>query len=130
MKKERIIIIKNPCLRKIRSNLRRVLLQAVSNKVKELRELEDLIMDERGIDDLEGKEVRNKINKLLSLPTGSICRCGNGGSCLSIEKFVKEHPMEELDFTELDMAYIPEQGEWFCLECYKRIKAISEPENI
>ncbi len=123
MKKERTIIIENPCLRKVRSNLRKILLQTVSDKIDELEELEDKLIDEKGLNDLDRKEIRNRINKLLSLPTGSICRCGNGGSCFSSKKFVKEHPMEKMDFTNLDMAYIPEQGEWFCVECYKWIKA-------
>ena len=42
---------------------------------------------------------------------------------------LKEHPMEEMDFTDLDMAYNPKTKKWYCLECYKRTKALSEPEN-
>ncbi len=64
------------------------------------------------------------------IPNHSICQCSNGGSCLSLEKFGKEHPMGEMDFTDLDMAYYPKTKKWYCLECYKRTKAISEPENI
>ena len=122
MKKEKIIIIKNPRLKKVRGNLRKILLQTISSKIDQLEELEELIIEERGLRNKKRIELRDEIDKLFSLRGGSICRCGNGGSCLSLKKFRKEHPMNRMDFTDLDMAYIPEQGEWFCVECYKRIK--------
>ncbi len=36
MKKERIIVIKNPMLKKLRSNLRKILIVAVKNKIDRL----------------------------------------------------------------------------------------------
>lgn len=130
MKKERIITIKNPKLRRIRSNLRKILINAKSQRYKYLRNLREKIIKESGPNDERLVEIQNQIKKTLSLTTGSICQCGNGGSCLSIKKYTKEHPMETLDFTELDMAYYPKTKKWYCLECYKRTKAISEPENV
>ena len=44
MKKERIVIIKNPRLKKVRSNLRKILLQAISSKIDQLEELEESII--------------------------------------------------------------------------------------
>ncbi len=107
MKRERIIVIRNPVLRRLRRNLRKILLKAISQKYDELTELRKFYIKAKGPDDEEGKKIRKQINKILSLPHSSICGCGNGGSCLSREKFVKENPMEELDPTDLDMAYYP-----------------------
>ncbi|MFX1281168.1 MAG: hypothetical protein ACFFA3_17590 [Promethearchaeota archaeon] len=130
MKKERKIIIKNPKLRRIRSNLRKILIEAKSRRLDDLAKLEDSIINEHGLEDDRLVEIQNQINEVLSLMHGSICQCGNGVSCLSLKNFLKENPIEKWDSTDLDMAYYPKTKKWYCLECYKRTKAISEPENL
>lgn len=130
MKKEKTIIIKNPKLRKLRNILRKILIEAGRQRYNDLRVLGKDTEKKYGYEDPRAREIQNEIKKLFSLLAYSICECNNGVSCLSLQKYKDNHQMEKFDFTDLDMAYYPKTKKWYCLECYKRTKAISEPENV
>ncbi len=95
MKKERLIKVKSPFLRKLRSNLRILLQEASLHR--------DLKIG-------KGKHRSNIINE-------SICACASGGGCVNLQL-----PVLRFHRTDLDMAYVPFLKKWFCVDCYTEIK--------
>ena len=94
MKKERIIIIKTPRLKKIRSNLRLLWLEA-----KLAGDLKD-----------HSAYGSNIIGR-------SICECASGGGCPNIPP-----PPIRWYRTDLDMGYVPFLKGWYCIDCFNWIK--------
>ncbi|MBD3256053.1 MAG: hypothetical protein GF383_13235 [Candidatus Lokiarchaeota archaeon] len=95
MKKERKIIIKSLWLRKIRSILRTILLEAT----------------------FSGDLKPNKGTDRLNVARHSICQCAMGSGCRKIKLPVGRHHR-----VDLDMAYVPFLKRWFCLKCFEFIK--------
>ncbi|KKK42448.1 hypothetical protein LCGC14_1319020 [marine sediment metagenome] len=94
MKKERTIIIKTPRLKKIRSNLRLLWLEAfLAGDLKD--------HDEGGISTIRR----------------SICECAAGGGCSNIYL-----PVNRFHRTDLDMGYVPFLKQWYCIDCFNWIK--------
>ena len=112
MKKKRTIAIKNPKLRKIRDNLRSILIQW---KISQWNQLDDeygkIHIDQDGKSrrrqDYTLKEaekvriLREKMSKLTDILRGSICECLTCGASYK------------------DMTYNPVEKQWFCVDCYK-----------
>ncbi len=95
MKKEKVVRIKSPFLRRLRSNLR-VLWQEAS---------------------LHGHLKASKGQHKLDIIHSSICTCSSGGACVNLKL-----PILRFHLTDLDMAYVPFLKKWFCIDCYKDIK--------
>lgn len=111
MKKKRTIRIKDPRLRKVRYELRRLLQLAKSEKIKEIlykkRELKEIEgFWDRGHPNFkrlnkEVQELNSQENDLSYAYNASITFCP---ICQSADK---------------DMTYNPVSREWFCVECYE-----------
>ena len=128
MKKDRKIIIKNPLLRRLRSNLRIILLEAISAKIDLLYELQKEIEDDMvnlGIDSPsdshEWRRLEDERRVLRSLIENGICQCSFGGAC-------EQWPLkvDRWGPTDLDMAYSAIDREWYCLKCYDWIQENKE----
>lgn len=103
MKDERKIIIRNERLRKIRNNLRQILIRAVWDEFWILGNYASLYpppLDLPPEELVELHYLEGTRHKLLSLKSGSICECAR---CSNQEN---------------DMIYIEIHDEWYCIECY------------
>lgn len=113
MKKKRSIVIKDPKLRRIRNNLRKILIGTVQGRRIDLTSGIDAISR-----DSEGqlrmnltpseraefkrlKDIRSQINELTDK---SICYCT---ACKQINK---------------DMTYNPTLEKWYCVECFEEFR--------
>lgn len=116
MKHGKIISIKNPELRKIRNNLRRLNKEAVWSRHNSLRIKKNEILEksENNPTDTDIKAIQ-RLNKeqsdLRVLLKFSICKCG----------------MCNAD--DVDMVWHAGWGEWWCLKCFKEEEEIIVPED-
>jgi hypothetical protein len=103
MKDERKIIIRNERLRKIRNNLRQILIRAVWDEIEILTYYASLYPPPLDLPPEELAELyylEGTKHKLFRLKSRSICQC----ACCSNQKN--------------DMIYIEIHDEWYCVECY------------
>ena len=115
MKKKRSIVVNNPKLRKIRNNLRLLLMSWASREWNILNDKETKISyNENGkprhpntYTDEEKRE-RIRLSSLMdenrSLVRNSICKCFR---CVATDK---------------NMTYNPVEKAWFCFQCYEELK--------
>jgi len=113
MKKKRCIAIKDPKLRRIRDNLREILIKTFQIKdIKLTSEIDAILRDSEGKPRMDitpsesaklkrFKDMKSKINELTDK---SICYC-NG--CKQINK---------------DMTYNPTLESWYCVECSEEFR--------
>ncbi len=102
MKDERRIVIKTERLRKIRNNLREILIRALYDEIEILRNYASLYPPPLELPPEEEAELyylQGTKSKLFSLLSKSICSCP---ICTSQDK---------------DMVYIEDHQEWYCVEC-------------
>lgn len=108
MKEKKTIVVKDPHLRKLRYNLRMIIIKAVSFEWNKLHTEEEQILyddlgDAKRMDSLEIEQFRDIEQKkqfLRNIEDKSICLCP---SCQR---------------TDLDMTYNPKLETWFCTNCY------------
>lgn len=99
MKKKRQIQIKNPALRKIRNNLRNLIIAACSKQLSEITLKSEQLIG-RGEHQLEW-ELNDSWWRIERSLRASICKCP---SCFRSDR---------------DMIYNPKSKEWYCLKCYR-----------
>ena len=112
MKRARTIIIRDPKLRKIRNNLRKILLLESVARIKELSARErEISLDKDGkLRSLTTEELREasrlfrESSNYSTYRKNSICFCE---LCLSTDK---------------DMSYVPRFRRWFCVDCSKELE--------
>ena len=132
MKAKKIVRIelRNPALRRIRKSFRDIIKLAVKQESSRLhtisreyrkrsREVAGPVEKER----LEQKEgylgrERDKLNSSLSK---SIIECKLGGGCASYIEATNHGLHPENSPTNLDMAWIPFHGAWFCTKCCENL---------
>lgn len=104
MKKYKIIFIKNPVLRKIRNNLRALIIHAYEDQVRFLRGLRDGFDSDfiTPKEEVEQGLIYTEILELQEALRKSICQCGTCGS------------------HDNDMIYIPSLDAWHCVKCDSR----------
>jgi len=132
MKAKKIVRVglENPALRRIRKNFRGVIELAVERESSRLhtisreyrersREVEDPV--EKEILEQKGREFRNESNELDSSLSKSIVQCGLGGGCASYIEATNHGLHPENSPTNLDMAWIPFHGAWFCTKCCENL---------
>jgi DNA-directed RNA polymerase specialized sigma subunit len=105
MKKERTIIIKNPILRNLRDNLRKIWIRAIWREVDRLEEKRNeypTLSKATSSERKEILEIKATIQDLNELELNSIAYCQ---LCTSFKN---------------DMVYIPENKAWYCTECQKK----------
>jgi len=103
MKDERKIVIKTERLRKIRNNLREILIQAIYNEIDILRTFANLYPPPLELPPDELAEIyylEGTKHKLTSLRRRSICECARCSN------------------QESDMIYIEIHDQWYCVECH------------
>jgi len=104
MKDERKIVIKTEQLKRIRNNLRRILIKAVYDEIEILRNYASLYSSPNELppeEEVELYYLQGTKHELSSLISKSICECP---ICSSQDK---------------DMVYIDFHKEWYCVECYE-----------
>ncbi len=128
MKNQHLIIIKNPRLRKIRENLRCAIIEGVLEQINRLDLLGEIVTDieqqdtpySNSFESLHLKSsffpIFSKRNELSKALTDSICQCGMGPNCVHAEIPAKRHRR-----TDLDMGFIPETNQWYCIDCYRKV---------
>ncbi|KKL09197.1 hypothetical protein LCGC14_2568270 [marine sediment metagenome] len=112
MKRARTIIIRDPKLRKIRDNLRKILILESVARVKELSDRRrEIRFDKNGEfrslttgEQREANRLFREYSKYSTSRKDSICFCE---LCLSTDK---------------DMSYIPRFKRWFCVDCSKDLE--------
>lgn len=132
MKSKKIVKVelKNPSLRRIRKNFRDVIKLAVKQESSRLfaksceyrkkrSESTDLAEEEM----LEQKKsyFRRGSDRLDNLLSDSIIQCGLGGGCSSLPEAIKRGLDPRDRPTDLDMAWVPFLGAWFCTKCCKNL---------
>ena len=113
MKKEKTIVVRDPKLRKIRDNLRTILILESGAREEEITaQKRKILFDKDGnAQTLTVKEERKAIKlsleyrKYLFSMRDSICFCQ---LCHSTDK---------------DMSYNPKFKQWFCVDCSKDLKS-------
>ena len=112
MKKKRSVIIRNPRLRRVRNNLRSLILKAVSEEQARLQAEREKIKTIPDYYKNHPPELLEKVKKLndqywaIETPLReSILLCP---ACFQSDK---------------DMIYNPVRKEWYCVECYGILKA-------
>ncbi len=109
MKKKRTISIKDPKLRKIRNNLRLLLIRATSAEWRKYFDEQhrlntDLDGNIRNLSESKKPrtaELTRKMNEIKRIVEASIIQCP---VCRKIDK---------------DMIFNPELKEWYCIQCYR-----------
>ena len=119
--KWKVIVIKSPTLRRIRTGLRVLLKEAIYFEFERLGRLRDIYREKR----LDGKLVPSqkkregviirKSNDLLQTWTKSILNCAKGSICKSIRQNELSQGVATLSE---DMVWNPLQKRWMCINCY------------
>lgn len=116
LKKKRTIVIKDPQLRKIRTNLRRLLISACKTEQSKIHDNEERLREEERAskknEDTYDDEKYRRLNKELderywAIETplrASILECP---VCFKSDK---------------DMTYNPVRKMWYCTECYEKLR--------
>ena len=111
--KKRCVVIKDPKLRRIRNNLREILIKAYQNTdIKLTSEIDAISRDSEGrlrmnrtpSENAELQKLKDMRSQINELTDKSICYCR---ACKQINK---------------DMAYNPTLEEWYCVECYEEFR--------
>ncbi|TXT59235.1 MAG: hypothetical protein BAJALOKI3v1_1100002 [Promethearchaeota archaeon] len=105
MKKKRIITLKDPKLRKIRKNLRELLLKAFSERLSEVRSKKDKIRENPDLNYYEKKEKLIELQSIIQDLT--LAKNGAPLSCSTCKRI------------DIDLVYNPVFEEWYCEECYE-----------
>lgn len=103
MKKQKRITIKHPLLRNLRNNLRKIIIQAVINRKKELLDKRRLLWKGKEITPESRKKLRillKQIDELRRNLQDSICRCT---ACAR---------------SDTDMSFHTRWEAWYCPDCY------------
>lgn len=109
LKKKRTIIIRNPCLRRVRNNLRSLLIQTCGDEQSKIHEEEEklmLIPDYYDNEDIQkqAKKLNDQYWAIKRPLRESILLCP---ACFQSDK---------------DMTYNPVRKEWYCTGCYAELK--------
>ncbi len=113
MKKKKTIILKNPRLQKVRSNLRTIFIKWAQEQWFQLNKEKKVIDRDaygkpRKIGDFSSEEnekfdkIRARVREIDQIVNHSIYKCT---VCSASDK---------------DMTYNPEQKRWFCVDCYQQ----------
>jgi len=105
MKKKRVIKLKDPKLRKIRKNLRELLLKAFSRKLNEILDKKKEIRRDPDLNYYEKKEKQIELESIIQ--DLKLARNKAPLSCSTCGRI------------DIDLVYNPVFETWFCEECYE-----------
>lgn len=119
MRTGRAIKLRNPQLKKIRSNLRSLLLAAVKEKFHKDIDLGELQLS---VDNVFGvRRINQEVDRLYKLLFDSICICK---SCRSIERdavFVHHDVIDQFIYPPLKETEKHSPSFWNCPSCYEKL---------
>ncbi len=129
-KKPRLIVLKDPKLRKIRTNLRIILKLAYYSESKRLDRLEDLYFEKNTLTPSQQKRKSELIrmnNALMTAYNNSILQCNLGAACDSYKEMVEKDTIDPIERPiDLDMGWLPvpfpQHGSWLCKKDYESLK--------
>ena len=128
-KKPRLIVLKDPNLRKIRENLRTILKLAYDDEWERLYKLAHLYLEKDVQKDLTPSQRRREAqldrgrNKLYHTFKDSILQCSLGAACKSYEEAVENGTIDPVERPiDLDMGWLPQYGAWYCKKDYEDLK--------
>ncbi|KKM04849.1 hypothetical protein LCGC14_1760090 [marine sediment metagenome] len=125
-KKPRLIVLKDPKLRKIRANLRTILKLAYNDERIRIRDLEHLYTERETLTPSQQKrdiQLGRMNNELYHAFNDSILRCSLGAACNSYKEAVEEGSIKPIERPiDLDMGWLPQYREWFCKKDYFGLK--------
>ena len=130
-KKPRLIALKDPRLRKIRTNLRIILKLAYIDESDRLSRLADLYREKnirKGLTPSQQKRETELIrinDKLYHTFNDSIIRCSLGALCNSYKEAVENGTIAPIERPiDLDMGWLPQPPyrAWFCKKDYENLK--------
>jgi len=109
LNKKRTIIIKNPCLRRVRNNFRKIIDGAYTIYVSEILEKRRALYENR---DFYKEEDYQNHSKRLSNQLSTVERSYRTSLLICPVCFK----------TDKDMTYNPVRKKWYCTECYTELK--------
>lgn len=108
MNKKKTIRLKDPKLRKIRTELRTLLVREAYKRIANLTDKQGILRERRPLGDENFLELDNQLenqkNQLRKLIKASIC------SCVTCSDMKEDH------------VFSPKTREWYCEKCYERLK--------
>ena len=104
MNKKRTIRLKDPKLRKIRTELRTLLVRGTNKRIADLIKKQSSLLDNPSFDGEKSSLLENQKNKLRKLMDASICCCA---TCSDMKK---------------DHVFVPKTREWYCEKCLERLE--------
>ena len=131
-KKWKIVQLKDSKLIKIRTNLRKLLKEAIRSEIKRLgniRILYRMKSDNKKLTPSQWKREISLIKKgdeLLSAWGDSFLICSYGTGCMS---YKKNGLRQDLATLNEDMVWNPLQKHWICINCYDEYFKTSEQKN-
>ncbi|MHA2009510.1 MAG: hypothetical protein ACXABO_19765 [Promethearchaeota archaeon] len=111
MKKKRTVSIKDPCLRKVRYELRRLLQLVLYAEIKKILEKKGVLYEIEGFWDNNHPNYK-KLHKEVQFLNSQ-----EDALEYSFEASIAICPV--CSEADKDMIYNPVLGEWFCIACYK-----------
>lgn len=125
-KKPRLIVLKDPKLRKIRENLRTILMLAYNDESKRLSQLTFLYLEKNILTPSQEKRETQLIkmnNNLMRVYNNSILQCRLGAACNSYREAVENGAIDPIERpVDLDMGWLPQYGSWYCKKDYENFK--------
>jgi len=128
-KKPRLIVLKDPKLRKIRTNLRTIIKLAYYNERERLGCLADLYIQKTLTPSQQKRrsELNRRNNDLMTAYNNSILQCKLGAGCSSYEEMVEKGTIDPIERPiDLDMGWLPgpfpPHGSWYCKKDYEDFK--------
>lgn len=121
-KKPRLIVLKDPKLRKARENLRIILKLAYLDEAKRLRNLD---LDQ--FPPSQQKSLSRYRRELMTSYDRSILKCSLGAACNSYKEMVENGTIDPIERPiDLDMGWLPgpfpQHGSWLCKKDYESLK--------
>lgn len=127
-KKPRLIVLKDPKLRKIRENLRTILKLAYDDESKRLSQLTFLYLEKNILTPSQEKRETQLIkmnDKLYHTFKDSILQCSLGAACNSYKEAVENGTIDAVERPiDLDMGWLPQYVAWFCKKDYEDLKDV------
>lgn len=127
----RKIEIKNPFLRNLRTNLRKIIRSAYESETKRLSRLGNLYREKHihfGLVPSQEKRFFSLVKRsdaLMHAFNDSICYCSSGAGCVAYKRLVEEGAINPPDRPiDLDMVWIRHYRQWVCTECYEKLYKI------
>jgi hypothetical protein len=116
--------LKDPRLRRIRKNLRELLILVINDEIDRLSKLEDLYLNKllkrKTFTASQWKRSEFLTHKAMELHRAlynSICICASG-TCESTIDLARQGIQVPEHFTNLDMIYDPIFKKWYCEKCF------------